>query len=180
MISKTLVKLVDEAVLPAVVLVAAKMLSAVVVTEVLGLKWNWQNFGMVYYSTGDFLKANSYSALVMFAVILVFTLWVIFKSHVLHDTHVAPVTAVKAVSFNLTHLIQGSFELYSQATVWLSYSWLTAVLLGVLALSNLIYPWVFFLALVLSIITTVLMIMDVEREVTLHEEDLLEIDKTYV
>jgi len=152
MLAKTLVKLVDEAILPAVALVAA----------------------------ADFLKANSYSALVMFGIMLLFTLWVLFKSHVLHDSHITPFTSVKLISFNLSSLIQSSFEIYSQATVWLSYCWLTTVLLGILTFSGLIYPWVFYLALGLSLITSVIMILDIEREIVIKKEDLLEPSNSYV
>lgn len=180
MVSKTLVKLIDEAILPAVVLVAAKILSAVIVTESLGLKWNWQDFGMTYYSSADFLKANSYSSLLMFGVILLATVWVLFKSHILHSTHISPATSVKMVGFNLSRLIQSTFELYSQATVWLSYSWLTAILLGILAFSGLIYAWVFYVALGASLLTTVLMVVDVEREITIQNEDFVEKNAAYV
>ena len=179
MISKTLVKLVDEAILPAVVLVSAKLLSGILVTEALGLKWTWQDFGMSFHSPGDFLKDNSYSALVMFGIILVFTIWVLFKSHVFHDSHISPSVSVKVLSLNLPRLIQSSFELYSQATVWLSYSWLTTAMLGVSAFSNLIYPWVFYVALGLSLLTSVAMIIDIEREVVINHEDFLEPSNSY-
>ena len=111
---------------------------------------------------------------------LLFTLWVLFKSHVLHDSHITPFTSVKLISFNLSSLIQSSFEIYSQATVWLSYCWLTTVLLGILTFSGLIYPWVFYLALGLSLITSVIMILDIEREIVIKKEDLLEPSNSYV
>jgi len=179
MLSKTLIKLVDEAIVPAFTLVAAKILSTVIVNGALNLTWDVKGLGLVYYSMPEFLKANSYSSLVMFFVILLFTLWVAFKSHVLHDSHVHPHTSVRLVSLNLPYLIQSSFELYSQATVWLSYSWLTTIILGVMLFSGLIYGWVFYVALGLTLFTTLALILDIERDLVIKKEDSLDLVQSY-
>lgn len=170
MLSKTLTKLVDEAILPAVILVAAKVLGVILVNSVLNLRWSLKGLSLVYYSNADYLAASSYSTLIMFGAILLFTLWVLLKSHLWHDSHVSPSTSAKLVDHNLISLIQSSFELYTQATVWLSYSLLTTLILGVMAASGLIFAWVFYVALVTSVLTSVLLILDVEREVVIKKE----------
>ncbi|MCX6784203.1 MAG: hypothetical protein NT141_04050 [candidate division WWE3 bacterium] len=173
MLSKTLTKLVDEAILPAVILVAAKVLGVIIVNSVLNLRWSLKGISLVYYSGTDYLAANSYSTLIMFGAILLFTLWVLLKSHLWHDSHVSPATSAKLVDRNLIHLIQSSFELYTQATVWLSYSLLTTLILGIMAVSSLIFTWIFYVALVLTVLTLVLLLLDVERELSIKKESQL-------
>jgi len=170
MFSKTLTKLIDEAILPAVILIVAKIASLLVVNRALNLSWQFKGFGISYSSFADFVLANSYSSLFMFGAIFAFTLWVLFKSHFLHDSHISPASSARLVSGGLTFLIQNSFKLYSQAFIWLSYSWLCATILGLMAMSGLVLGFIFYTAAAFSLLATVLFILDIEKEFSIRED----------
>ncbi len=170
MFSKTLTKLIDEAILPAVILIAAKIGSLLVVNMILNLSWQLKGFGISYSSFSDFVIANTYSSLFMFGVIFVFTMWVLIKSHLFHDSHISPVNSARLVSGRLTFLIQDSFKLYSQAFIWLSYSWLCVAILGFMALSSLVLGSIFYIAAGFSFLATVLLIFDIEKELSIRSE----------
>jgi hypothetical protein len=82
-------------------------------------------------------------------------------------------------------MIQTSFDLYSQATVWLSYMFLLLFTTAFMAYFGIVYSWVFFLSLVLTIVSTVLFVLDIEYEVKLNstpfdEVGADEIEEEYV
>jgi hypothetical protein len=64
----------------------------------------------------------------------------------------------------LSSFIQTSFDVYSQGAIWLSYSYLLLLVSGVMFYFGIVYGWVFYVSIVLTIITTYLLIVDVEKE----------------
>jgi membrane protein implicated in regulation of membrane protease activity len=74
----------------------------------------------------------------------------------------------------LSSIIQASFDVYSQGVIWLSYSFLLTLASGVMLYSGLVFPWVFYTALILSVISTYLLIIDIEREFKPSKETVLD------
>lgn len=168
MFSRILTKLIDEAIVPAVALVAARVLGVIFVTSYFGIPLaNESSFLTLYFSNKvDFLKVNSYSTLFMYFVVFLGGVAFLVKSRYFHDTHISPPFAAKVFSSNLGNFIQTSFDIYSEGSIWLLYSFLMTLVLGVELYFRIVYPWVFILSLALSILLTLIFVSDVEREVT--------------
>lgn len=162
--AKTLTRLIDKAILPAVVLLAAKVVGAVVVSRYFGLAWDFTPRGLTYFSSTSYLRANSYSSLLMFLAVAAGLVWVLVKAHWLHETHISPLLASRLSTWGWKSYLKTTVEIYSEATVWFSYAWLTALVLGVQSYFQLCYPWVAGAALSLTLAGTVFFVWDVERE----------------
>jgi len=150
--SKTLVRLIDEAILPAVLLVVAKIFGTVLVCRYFNLSWDFSSSGIVFFSSQDYLLANSYSSLIMFGFVVLGLVWVLIRSHVFVENHIP-------------------FVAYSKAFVWLSYAWLVTLILGLQALYGLSYWGVAGVAFLVSVIATGLLAVDIERDVVSPVED---------
>ena len=157
MFSKILVKLVDEAIVPAITLLAVRVVSAMLIARYFSIPLTVGSSGFVYRSAEDFLLINSYSVLAMVCVLAV-------KSHLFHETHITPALSAKLFSLKLSPFIQASFDLYSQGAIWLIYSYLLFVASGIMVYFGLMYSWVFAVSLVLNVFATYLFIIDVEGE----------------
>jgi cell division protein FtsW (lipid II flippase) len=79
-------------------------------------------------------------------------------------------------------LIQDSYEIYTQGAVWLSYSYLLLIVTAVMAMSDLVYTWVFYLMLGVSILVTLIFIFDAEEEIKMKKDsrEWLDNDKKYL
>ena len=83
---------------------------------------------------------------------------------VFHSSHITPSLTAKLFSLRLSAFIQDSFDLYSQGTVWISYSYLMLLITLVMFLFGSLYAWVFISALVVTVTATVLFVLDIENE----------------
>lgn len=168
MFSKLLVKLIDEAIVPAILLVAVRIISLVLVSKSFDIPINLGPEGFVYSSSEDYLLVNSHSLLYMVLAICLGLLRVIIKSVVFHDTHITPPLAAKLHSLRLEHLIQDTFHLYTQGVVWLAYLYFLTIGAGLMSLFGLIYGWVVWASLGLAVLFTYIFILDAEREILAH------------
>lgn len=167
MFSRILTKLIDEAIVPAVLLIAAKLIGVVFAVKYFDINISpGSSFLNLYFtSQNDFIKVNSYSALFMCLVVGFGAFVFLVKSRYFHDTHVSPTSAARLFHFGVGKFIQTSFDIYSEGTVWLSYSFLmTALLLSELYF-GMIYSWVFLISLTVAVFLLLILISDVEREV---------------
>ncbi len=184
MFSKVLIKLVDEAILPAVVLLTVRICSVVVFAHIFNVSYSLSGSGFVFETSSDYILINSYSVLSMVLVLSVGVLYVLLKSYIFHDTHIRPSTTARLFSLRLTSLIQTSFDLYSQGTIWLSYLYLVTLVAGFMFFTGFIFSWVFVTSLVLALISTGLFIYDIEREAELNssviKEEYIDIEEDYI
>ncbi|KKU31648.1 MAG: hypothetical protein UX44_C0004G0012 [candidate division WWE3 bacterium GW2011_GWA1_46_21] len=164
MFSKILVKLVDQAIVPALLLIAARILSVALISYRLGIELTINSFSLVLPDKESLLTVNSYSVLAMVSVLSVGLFYVLLKSYIFHDTHITPAMTAKVFTLRLSTFIQSSFDLYSQGVVWLSYLYLLTLVSGVLVFSGLLHVWVLVVAGVFSTMATYLLVLDVERE----------------
>ena len=175
MFSRILTKLVDEATLPAVVLVAVRIVSVIFFGNYFGFDVILSRAGFVYESAEGFLVINSYSTLAMTCVIAIGLLYVLIKSYIFHDTHIHPRISAKLFSLRLSSFIQTSFEIYAQGAIWLPYSYLMLLASGAMWYLGLVFDWVFYVALALAFFGTFFLVLDVEKE--LKPEITLERDE---
>lgn len=170
MFSKILVKLIDQSIIPAVLLLTARILSVVFVSKYLNIPFQVGASGFEYSSQQDYVLVNSYSVFAMVVILALGLFFVLLKSFVFHDSHISPGLTVRLFSLNLSSFIQDSFSIYSQGAIWVSYVYLLMFVSGIMTLFELLYAWVFFVALGAAVISTVLLILDVENELWLKKE----------
>lgn len=168
MFSKTLLNLIDTAIFPAVLIVAAKIISIVFLAKYFQVSYIVDGVKLVFSTYADFISINSYSSLFMYVAIIGGLMWIVIKAHVFHSTHITPTLSAKLVSANLEELIHSNQTIYTQAFIWLSYAWLATLLFAIQAYYQLSYGWVFVASLAVTVVATTLLVVDVERE--LHEE----------
>lgn len=176
MFSKILIKLIDQAIVPALLLLATRIVSVVLVSRYFGIDYNIAESGFVFSSANDYVLINTYSTFFMLAVLTIGLLYILLKAYIFHETHITPKVAAKLFSLRLSSFIQASFDLYSQGAIWLSYTFFLTLISGILGMFGLIQSWVFFTGLVLNIISTVLFVFDVVKEMELKKSTFAEFD----
>ena len=177
MLSKTLIKLIDYSVFPAVIVVAVKVLSAIVLLNKFQVGYEATGLTIVFKNAEAFVAVNTYSSLIMFLAVLTGLSWVVLKAHVFHDTHITPVLSAKLVELDLEELVNDTKTIFSQAFIWLTYAWLSTVIIGIQAFYSMSYAWVFYFSLLASVLATSLLAYDVERELVRDEEELKKDEK---
>ena len=181
MLSKILIKLIDKAIIPATLLLASRIISIILVSKHLGIYFEITRDGFIFQNSYDYLKVNSYSILFMVVVLVIGLGYVVVKALLFHSSHIKPTTTAKLFSIKAQSLIQNSYEIYTQGSVWLSYSYLLLILTAVMAMSNLVYPWVFYSILGVSILVTLIFIFDAEEEIKMKKnEEWLDNDQKYL
>lgn len=176
MISRTLVRLIDQAIVPAILLLCTRFISVVMLTYLFGIKFSTSPKGFTFSSVQDYLFINSYSTLAMVIILGVGLLYILIKALYFHNTHISPSLTTKLFHHRLATLIQSSFELYSQGVIWLIYLYLIGAVSVILAVFDYIYNWVSVAALIMAGISTLILIIDVEKELEsveagYHEEE---------
>jgi hypothetical protein len=102
--------------------------------------------------------------------------YTLVKSFFFHSSHITPKLTTKVFSLKMSSFIQNSFELYSQGAIWVSYLYLLLLVGGIMALFGLVYPWIFYICLGTSVLSSVLFIIDVEKEIRISNMEDNEFD----
>ncbi|MFC1755770.1 hypothetical protein ACFLZK_00035 [Patescibacteria group bacterium] len=173
MISRTLIRLIDQAIVPAILLLCTRLASVIVVSYILGAKFIFSAKGFIFHDPDNYIAVNSFSTLSMVVVLGLGLTYILVKALYFHDTHVSPKLTTKLFHHKLVTLIQSSFELYSQGVIWLTYLYLVTIVTVILGMFGVIYNWITIVSGSFCVITTLLLILDIE-----HELD--EIDAGYV
>jgi hypothetical protein len=171
MVSRILIKLIDQSIIPAFLLVAVRVVSLVFVAGYFGINFKILGGTVTYPSQQEYVLINSYSIVLMLLTLSLGIFYILLKSFFFHETHISPHLTAKVFSLKISALIQKSMDLYSQGAIWMSYLYLIFISTGVMALSGLVYSWVFYIALILTVVTTTLFLFDIENEMDIQKED---------
>lgn len=178
MFSKSLVKLIDEAIIPAITLVVAKVLGVLLVSRIKGLIFEVSFKSrllplptLVFSSYQDYITVNSHSNLIMLGVMSLGLIWILLKANLLHDTHISPKLAAHLARLRLSHLISTTFEAYHQALVWYGFAWFTTILMVFYAYLGLAYKSFALVAFLVVLNLTWFFIFDVEREIIIWQKE---------
>lgn len=177
MISKPILKLIDEAIIPALIILFSKILSVLSLCYFLKIDFEVSTRGLLnifptinYPNTTDYIKIENYSNLIMFIIIASGTLFIILKAHFLHSSHIKPSIHQKLAKFNLEKMVSSSYHIYHQAIIWLVFLWLTTAFLAISYIENNTYPQIFFLAVFITINFTWIFSLDVQKEINLTDK----------
>lgn len=174
MVSRTLVRLIDQAIVPAILLLCTRLASVILISYFIGAKFVFTTNGFLFNDTSNYILVNSYSTLAMVVILTAGLAYILLKALLFHDTHISPKLTTKLFRHKMATLIQSSFELYSQGVIWLIYLYLISIVAVILSIFGVIYSWVALASLVLCGLATLLLIMDIENELDEVENDYKE------
>jgi len=177
--SKSLIKLIDSALLPAALMICGKVAGLYLVNKIFNLTWgiitdpnNFFSVRIVYSSVEDQITATSYSNLIMVLFLLIGFSLILIRALVLHSSHVSPRVIAQLATNNLMHLVKDSFEIYHEASVWLILLWLSLAALLINILLGRAYPWTGILCFTCVLLATITLLKDVMNEVILAKKKL--------
>ena len=164
--SKSLVKLVDEAILPAFVLVGLKVVGIAIVNNLLSLSFYYQNFGKIFYATQlNVVTVNSASDMIVFGGVFLVCLFLIAKLLFFTDDKAKPSILLKLAKADKVGFIQTSIELYHVLFVWMLF--LTGVVIYIIIRSIYLldYPVILAPSVALYLILLWIVIKEIERDI---------------
>jgi hypothetical protein len=164
MFSKILIKLIDQSITPAILLISTRVISIILISQSNGIGFGFDAYGFSFYNLSDYIKINSYSSFSMIAVLTVGLIYILVKAYVFHDSHITPKSTANVYAFRLHGLIQSSYDLYTQGSIWISYLFFMALSVCLMAFFGIIYSWVALISIALCALMAVLLILDVENE----------------
>lgn len=172
MVAKSLTKLIDEAIVPAVALIFGKMFGLLLASRFLNFSFTIQSRDILgilpsvhFVSLADYITAENYSNLAMFLVATAGTAFVLARAHFFHESHIHPRLHAKLIALNLKSLVAPSYHLYHQAVIWLTFLWLTVGFLILSSIVNITYPQISIIAFVLAANFSWILAVDIEKEV---------------
>jgi len=177
MIAKNITKLIDEAIIPAMFLILAKMSGLFLTSYFLNLEFEIKNNSflkilpsLTYANITDYIKAENYSNLAMFLVASLGTAFVIVRAHFFHASHIHPKLHARLVSLNLESFVSSTYHLYHQAAIWLIFLWLTCAFLIISTIIGVTYPQVSAIAAIITVNFSWILAVDIEKEIELTQE----------
>ena len=172
MVAKSLVKLIDEAIIPAIALIVGKMLGLFLTIYFLDLPFNLKSGQILkilpsvqFTNITDYILAENYSNLAMFAGVILGTIFVLVRAHYFHESHIHPALHAKLVSLNLDSLVAPSYHLYHQAAIWLTFLWLTVAFLVISTILKITYVQISAIAFIIAANFSWVFVLDIEKEV---------------
>lgn len=177
MVVKSIVKLIDEAIIPAMVLIIVKLLGVfffnlILKTDYEVVQKSFLNLlpSVTYTSSTDYIRIENYSNLLMFVSAASGTMIVVLKAHFLHESHISPKLHQKLETMNLANLVSKSFHIYHQAVIWLIFLWLTTLFLLLSTLSKITYIQITAIAVIIAANLTWIFAADVQKEIEISGE----------
>lgn len=175
MISKNIIKLIDEAILPALSLVVAKMLGLLLSAYFLNIPFEIKSNAFLgvlpavsFASATNYITAENYSNFAMFLAAALGATVILIRAHFFHESHIHPNLQAKLASLNLESLITPSYHLYHQALIWLIFVWMTVGFLVVSTLLQITYPQISIIAFILAANLSWVFAIDVEKEIEIE------------
>ncbi len=160
--------------MPALLLLTVRIVSVVLLSYQMGVPFSVSESGFLFNSTAQYLEINSYSILAMIISLALGLFYILTKAMVFHSSHITPQTTAKVFSAKLSFFIQNSYDLYSQGVIWLSYAFLLVLVSGIMSVFGLVFAWIFYLGLGITVLATILFVVDIEKEMDIEKltEDL--------
>lgn len=176
--AKSIIKLIDEALIPAVAIIVAKMVGLFLAASFSNLNFTVKNADILkvlpsvqFANINDYTVAENFSNLAMFVVVALGTLLVLIRAHFFHESHIHPNLQARLAALNLDSLVASSYHLYHQVVIWLIFLWLTT---GFLLISTIVlsitYPLISAVAFIVSANFSWIFAMDIEKEIEISRQ----------
>jgi hypothetical protein len=177
--SKSLVKLVDYALLPAALLVASKFIGLFITTAIFDLSWGIENVPDSIFSVRpiffaeDILIASTYSDLIMFIIMMIGFSFILIQAVIFHNSHISPQMLSKLAGYNLLGLVKNTFEVYHKAAIWTIFFWISNIVIFANVALRKTEAWVLIFSLLISVVLTVFLLRDVAQEIEISKKETL-------
>jgi hypothetical protein len=176
--SKSLVKLIDAALIPAAIMICGKVIGLWFSNTVFNLDWRIQtnpndffSVKIVYGTIGEQLTATTYSNVIMYLCVFIGFSIILARAVLFHSSHISPKILSRLASNNLLKLIADSFEIYHKASVWLVILWLAVLAVVVNVLLGKAHAWTALFTILCSVFSTVILLRDVANEITIAKSN---------
>ncbi len=175
MVTKSISKLIDQAILPALILITGKMGGLFLTVYFLHLNIVVQPASFLkilptihFPDPQAYILAENYSNLAMFFLASLGTILVVTRAHFLHESHISPKLQAKLARLNLESLIASSYKLYYQAAIWLTFLWLSAGFLVLSTILGITYPQISIIAFIVAANFSWVFALDIEKELEIQ------------
>ncbi|MBI3341501.1 hypothetical protein HY024_00080 [Candidatus Curtissbacteria bacterium] len=170
--TKSIVKLLDEAIIPAIALIVGKMIGLFLASVFFKLNFTIEQGGVLKFlpaihfnDVSGYILAENYSNLAMLCVAALGTIFVIVRAHFFNQSHIHPYVQTKLIHFNIESLIAPSYDLYHQAAIWLTYLWLVVGFLVASTIFGITFFQISAVAFIIAANFSWILALDVQREV---------------
>ncbi len=164
--SKSLIRLVDEAILPAFLIIGLKAIAIAGVNNILSLSYYYQNFGKIYYPKPfDALLVNTYSDFFVFFLFFLCIAVILIKLLYFSDNKTNPSIILKLAKANKMHFIQTSLEIYHILFVWMVFFTGIVVYILIRVIYFIDYPLIILPIAVIYMTVIWVIIKEVERDI---------------
>ena len=171
--SKTLIRLIDLAIVPAAILIFTKVISILLLNAVLGLSWDVKTlsdafFGVkvTYPDLDQLALVVSYSNLFMHLAALTGTVLALSKLFYMHPQHIKPSLVLKLAKQDKLGFIQTSLHLYHEMIVWSLFLVISDILILINFTQNLTYDWVLGFSVISTLIVVFIMVRSIDRDLS--------------
>ncbi len=172
MVTKSLIKLIDEAIIPALFLIIGKMAGLALAIYFANLPFTVgasEVFGFLprvhFTDLTGYILAENYSNLAMFITASLGTIYVLVRAHFFHESHIHPKLHARLVALSLENLVAPSYHLYHQAAIWLTFLWLTVAFLLTSTILGVTYPLISAAAVIVAANFSWIFVVDVQQEI---------------
>ena len=173
--SSLIYDLVDLAILPAALFIAAKIIGVIGLNYMFGLPVGFEQTGALFFSyqpayatPEDVLMVESYSNLFVFISVLAGCFVVTGKSLLFNHKKASPYFVLKLAKYDLLHLLKSSIHMYKEAFIWGTFLVLTTVYLVISFLVGKTYGWVAGLSIFFCLTFLWIMVENIEEEILFH------------
>jgi len=169
--SKSLIKLLDNSIVPASTMVVAKFLGLVLAIRLFNIPWTIKDYTNSLFNLTTIIKkediavVTSYSDLIMFLAVALFLALNVVRAIYLHNTHLKPEIILKLRNRNLLNLVTGSYEIYHSTLMWWVFSWIANILVLVDMFTERTYLWIALVCTITSLVLTFLLAQDIYKEI---------------
>jgi hypothetical protein len=177
--SKSLIKLIDAALIPAAVMILGKVFGLWFANIAFSLNWgittdpnNFFSVKIVYETIAEQIIATSYSNLVMYLSVFIGFSIILMRAVYFHSSHISPSMISKLATNNLLGLISDSFGIYHKASVWLIMLWISFIALIVNVILGRAFVWTGIVSFLCSLFTTIILIRDLIKEIDIARKNI--------
>lgn len=172
--SKTLIKIVDESILPSLLLVITKIggLALSIIIFDLSYEIEKMNDGKIipylltFKTTSELMTANSFSNTLMMIVPIIGFLISIYKINHFQDKRLTPQKIIKIADKDLLKLIESSESVYAKAFVWIAFLWLSVILSTINVVNQEAHIWTAAVGISIGLFSTLYLVKNLEIDYT--------------
>ncbi|HEY5600656.1 MAG TPA: hypothetical protein VIK81_01060 [Patescibacteria group bacterium] len=172
MFSKSLTKLIDEAIVPAVLIICAKLVGLFAANYIFVTDWKVVPGSVLgflpkisYLNYQAYYLANTYSNAIMLIVVTLGVSIVVVKAHFFHSSHISPKLAGILSRLRLSSLVSDTYGLYHQSAIWVLFLYLICSFLIVQSIFKASSPLLAIIGFVIAVNATWVLIFDIESEI---------------